>query len=139
MQRCFIRITKTKKMELKIEIPEEPIPYCMDKVQMSRAITNLLTNAVRYGREGGKALVRLEEYTITVADDGMEIEQEFAKHIFEPFSRADRARSTKGGSGLGLSIASKIVQMHGGELKLDCDYGHGYTKAFQIVLHEGAE
>ena len=128
-----------KKMELKIEIPEEPIPYCMDKVQMSRAITNLLTNAVRYGREGGKALVRLEEYTITVADDGMEIEQEFAKHIFEPFSRADRARSTKGGSGLGLSIASKIVQMHGGELKLDCDYGHGYTKAFQIVLHEGAE
>ncbi len=128
-----------KKMELKIEIPEEPIPYCMDKVQMSRAITNLLTNAVRYGREGGKVLVRLEEYTITVADDGMEIEQEFAKHIFEPFSRADRARSTKGGSGLGLSIASKIVQMHGGELKLDCDYGHGYTKAFQIVLHEGAE
>lgn len=128
-----------KKMELKIEIPEEPIPYCMDKVQMSRAITNLLTNTVRYGREGGKVLVRLEEYTITVADDGMEIEEEFAKHIFEPFSRADRARSTKGGSGLGLSIASKIVQMHGGELKLNCDYGQGYTKAFRIVLHEGTE
>lgn len=124
------------KMELKVEIPETPMPYCMDKVQMSRAITNLLTNAVRYGKESGKALVQLEEYTITVADDGVEIDKEFAKHIFEPFSRADRARSTKGGSGLGLSIASKIVQMHGGELKLDCDYGHGYTKAFQIILHE---
>lgn len=124
------------KMELKVEIPETPMPYCMDKVQMSRAITNLLTNAVRYGKESGKALVQLEEYTITVADDGVEIDKEFAKHIFEPFSRADRARSTKGGSGLGLSIASKIVQMHGGELKLDCDYGHGYTKAFQIILYE---
>ena len=123
-----------RKMELRVEIPETVVPCNMDKVQMARAITNLLTNAVRYGREEGKALVRLEEYTITVADDGMEIDREFAEHIFEPFSRADKARSTKGGSGLGLSIASKIVQMHGGELKLDCDYGHGYTKAFQIFL-----
>lgn len=128
-----------RRIELEIEIADAPFPYQLDKVQMSRAITNLLTNAVRYGREGGKALVRLEEYTITVADDGMEIDEEFAKHIFEPFARADRARSTKGGSGLGLSIASKIVQMHGGELKLDCDYGHGYTKAFHIVLRERQE
>lgn len=125
-----------RKMELLVEIPEKPMPYSADKIQMTRAFTNLLTNAVRYGREGGKALVRLDEYTITVADDGMEIEKEFAEHIFEPFSRADKARSTKGGSGLGLSIASKIVEMHGGKLKLNCEYGHGYTKAFQIVLYE---
>lgn len=125
-----------KKMELLVEIPETPMPYKVDKIQMARAVTNLLTNAVRYGREGGKALVRLDEYTITVADDGMEIEKEFAEHIFEPFTRADKARSTKGGSGLGLSIASKIVEMHGGKLKLNCEYGHGYTKAFQIMLYE---
>lgn len=123
-----------RQITLRVEIPENPVPYRADKIQMSRAITNLLTNAVRYGRDGGRTLVRLEAYTITVADDGMEIDREFAEHIFEPFSRADKARSTKGGSGLGLSIASKIVEMHGGELKLDCDYGQGYTKAFQIVL-----
>lgn len=122
------------KIGLFVEIPETPVPYSMDKVQMARAVTNLLANAVRYGREGGHTLVRLKRYVITVADDGMEIDKEFAEHIFEPFSRADKARSTKGGSGLGLSIASRIVQMHGGELKLNCDYGHGYTKAFQIVL-----
>ena len=125
-----------RKMELRVDIPETPMPYNADKIQMARAVTNLLTNAVRYGREGGKTLVRLDEYTITVADDGMEIEKEFAEHIFEPFSRADKARSTKGGSGLGLSIASKIVEMHGGKLKLNCEYGHGYTKAFQIELHK---
>ena len=125
-----------RKMELRVEIPETPMPYNADKIQMARAVTNLLTNAVRYGREGGKTLVRLDEYMITVADDGMEIEKEFAEHIFEPFSRADKARSTKGGSGLGLSIASKIVEMHGGKLKLNCEYGHGYTKAFQIELHK---
>lgn len=125
-----------RKMELLVEIPETPMPYKADKIQMARAVTNLLTNAVRYGKEGGKTLVRLDEYTITVADDGMEIGKEFAEHIFEPFTRADKARSTKGGSGLGLSISSKIVEMHGGKLQLNCEYGHGYTKAFQIMLHE---
>ena len=122
------------RIALQVEIPDTPAPYNMDKIQMARAFTNLLTNAVRYGREGGSTLVRLEGYTVTVADDGMEIDREFAAHIFEPFSRADKARSTKGGSGLGLSIASKIVEMHGGELELDCDYGNGYTKAFRMVL-----
>ena len=121
-------------ISLRVEIPETPMPYNMDKLQMMRAVTNLLTNTVRYGREGGKTLVRLAEYTITVADDGMPIDEELAEHIFDPFSRGDRTRSTGGGSGLGLSIASKIVKMHGGELKLDRDYGHGYTKAFQIIL-----
>lgn len=121
-------------ISLRVEIPETPMPYNMDKLQMMRAVTNLLTNTVRYGREGGKTLVRLAEYTITVADDGLPIDEELAEHIFDPFSRGDRTRSTGGGSGLGLSIASKIVKMHGGELKLDRDYGHGYTKAFQIIL-----
>lgn len=123
-----------RRIALQVEIPDTPAPYNMDKIQMARAFTNLLTNAVRYGREGGSTLVRLEGYTVTVADDGMEIDREFAAHIFEPFSRADKARSTKGGSGLGLSIASKIVEMHGGELELDCDYGNGYTKAFRMML-----
>lgn len=125
-----------KNITLDINISEESMPYRMDKVQMTRAITNLLNNTIRYGREGGSVLIHLEDYVITVADDGLEIDREFAEHIFEPFSRADRARSTVGGSGLGLSIAHKIVQMHGGELRLRLDYGQGYTKAFQIFLQD---
>lgn len=125
-------------MELQMDIPEEPVSYEMDKLQMGRAIANLLTNAVRYGKEGGKVLVRLREGVLTVADDGQEIEPEFAKHIFEPFSRADKARTANGGSGLGLSITAKIVEMHGGVLQLDCDFGEGYTKAFQALLSKEA-
>lgn len=121
---------------LRAQIPETPILCSVDKIQMIRAVTNLLTNAVRYGREGGTVLVELAEYTITVADDGIEIDEELAEHIFEPFSRGDKARSTSGGSGLGLSIASRIIEMHGGELKLNRDYGHGYTKAFLIILEK---
>lgn len=123
-----------KNISLVIDISEEEMPCQIDKVQMARAITNLLNNAIRYGKEKGRVLVRLEDYSITVADDGIEIEKTFAEHIFEPFSRGDKARSTGGGSGLGLSIAHKIVQMHGGELRLRLDYGQGYTKAFQIWM-----
>ena len=123
-----------KQMELNVELPEEVVAYEMDKLQMGRAVMNLLSNAARYGKTGGKALVRLEERVLTVADDGLEIEPEFAEHIFEPFSRADKARSTTGGSGLGLSIAARIVEMHGGKLELDCHKTDGYTKAFVLRL-----
>ena len=123
-----------KEMELLLDIPEQPVMYEMDRLQMGRVISNLLTNALRYGREGGRVLVRLQEEVITVADDGEQIDPEFAEHIFEPFARGDKARTTNGGTGLGLGIASQIVKMHGGRLELDCQAEEGYTKAFRIYV-----
>lgn len=119
-------------MELVLEIPEERMPFEMDRLQLGRAVTNLLTNALRYGKEGGRVLIRLQEYELTVADEGVPIDPAFAAHMFEPFARGDKARSSKGGSGLGLGIAKKIVEMHGGRLLLNQNFGEGYTKAFQI-------
>lgn len=121
-------------MELVLEIPEERVPFEMDRLQLGRAVTNLLTNALRYGKEGGRVLIRLQEYELTVADEGAPIDPAFAAHIFEPFARGDKARSSKGGSGLGLGITKKIVEMHGGKLLLNQNFGEGYTKAFQIRL-----
>lgn len=123
-----------REMELVLEIPEEKVPFEMDRLQLGRAVTNLLTNAVRYGKAGGRVLVRLQEYELTVADEGEPVDPEFAAHIFEPFARGDKARSSKGGSGLGLGISRKIVEMHGGKLLLIQSFGEGYTKAFQIRL-----
>lgn len=116
------------------EIAEEDAAFEMDALQLGRAITNLLTNALRYGKKGGRVLVRLDDYEITVADDGDPIDPDFAEHIFDPFTRADRARTSEGGSGLGLGIAKKIVEMHGGKLVLNQRFGEGYAKAFQIRL-----
>ena len=123
-----------REMELVLEIPEEKVPFEMDRLQLGWAVTNLLTNAVRYGKAGGRVLVRLQEYELTVADEGEPVDPEFAAHIFEPFARGDKARSSKGGSGLGLGIAQRIVEMHGGKLVLNQNFGEGYTKAFQIRL-----
>lgn len=127
-----------RRMTLVLEIPEEEVFFSMDRVQLGRAITNLLTNALRYGKAGGRVLVRLLGYEITVADEGEPVDPAFAEHIFDPFTRADEARASQGGSGLGLGISQKIAEMHGGELILNQTFGEGYTKAFQIRLAEEA-
>lgn len=128
-----------KDIELDIDIPDDICLVYADKVQMSRVVTNLLTNAIRYIDKGHQVRITLEprksSYLVCVADDGLPIEEEFAKHIFDPFSRSDKARqTTSGGSGLGLSIAHKVAQMHGGELRLNLEYGQGYEKAFELVV-----
>lgn len=122
-------------IELDIEIPEKPYPVEIDKMQMGRVIANILNNALKYNKTGTKVKVMLtQDYRIRIADNGAPIEEELAAHIFEPFSRGDKARSTQGGSGLGLSIAHKIVKMHGGSLTLDTCCADGYTKAFEINM-----
>lgn len=125
-----------RQMTLVLEIPEEETIFEMDRLQLGRAVTNLLTNAVRYGKEGGRVLVRLQGRQLTVADEGAPVNPAFAEHIFDPFTRADKARTSQGGSGLGLGISHKIVEMHGGELVLDQSFGEGYTKAFQMRFEE---
>ena len=128
-----------KGMELAISIPEQFFFCEMDRVQFGRAVTNILTNAVKYNPKGCKIGISLYESAqgslqIRIADNGTPIEEEFALRIFEPFSRGDTARRTGGGNGLGLSISAKIVRMHGGELTLDTTVRDGYVKAFVISL-----
>lgn len=128
-----------KGMKLEIDIPEKEFPYKMDRVQMGRAIANILTNAVKYSGDNTKVNISLRvnregQYQISIADNGAPIDDALAGNIFEPFARGDRARSSRGGSGLGLSISHKIVHMHGGELTLNRSCGNGYTKAFVISL-----
>lgn len=131
-----------KGIYMDFDIIEEECPCVVDRVQMSRVIMNLLTNAIRYSNSGDNAFISMEivdgdkpHYLISVADTGLPISEEFAKVIFNPFSRSDEARqTTSGGSGLGLSIAHKVAEMHGGELLLNLDYGNGFSKAFQIIV-----
>lgn len=129
-----------KGIEIELDIPEECIIWNLDKIHFSRALANLLSNELRHVERGEKVIIRLfwseelERVSILFGDTGKQIEDEVAKHIFEPFVMGDASRSTKGGSGLGLSISSKIVKMHGGRLLLSRNSTEEYVKAFIIVL-----
>lgn len=123
-------------MELVIDLPELEWKVEADRLQMSRVVTNLLTNAMRHNDAGTTILVRADceddKARIVIADNGKEIPPSVAGHLFEPFAMGDESRNSKGGSGLGLSIAAKIVAMHGWKLSLG-NYS-GYTKAFFIDI-----
>ena len=83
----------------------------------------LLDNAIKYTKEGENIKVKTYckdgKCTIEVIDEGIGINDEQKKHIFERFYRADKARTREtGGTGLGLSIAQTIVKAHGGTIKV---------------------
>lgn len=87
-------------------------------------LDNLVANAVRHSSEGGRVVVaavgEVDAVVVAVSDDGPGIAAADAERVFERFYRADRARSVGGGgSGLGLSIARWIVELHGGTIRVD--------------------
>lgn len=124
-------------MEFEIEIPETPCMVKADALQLSRAVTNLLTNAIRHNKPGCKIglYLRMEEGEawVYIADNGDAIPPEIRKTLFQPFAVGDQSRSSKGGTGLGLSIAHKIVDLHGGNLQVR-SLNAEYTKTFYFAL-----
>ena len=128
---------EAKLMDINMDIPDETVNYEVDRIQFSRVIANLLNNAIRYNPEGSLVTIKMfvgDCVQIVIADNGDPIAIEIAEHIFDPFVTGDKSRNTKSGSGLGLSIAKKVVSMHGGELALEHKSNAEYTKAFVITL-----
>ena len=128
-----------KGMEFEIDIPEEPCEIELDHLQVSRVITNLINNALKHNEGGTKITLKMErrekEVQISVSDNGTMIPPIIEEHIFEPFVVADASRESKNGSGLGLSIAKKIVEMHGWTIELN-QYYEEYKKSFVIKIRE---
>lgn len=120
---------------LEVSIPETPCPCSLDPFQFGRALDNLIGNALRYNRLGTLLTVALALEpgwaVLTVADNGEGIPADRAAAIFEPFVVGSDAR-TEGGSGLGLSITRRLVELHGGTITLDNHPGEG--AAFHIRL-----
>jgi len=97
---------------------------------LSELVGNLLDNAVKYNRPGGRAVVRLSEFPggareLVVEDTGIGISPEDQEHVFERFFRADRSRSDEGGTGLGLSIVKHAALAHGASVRLESEPGVG--------------
>jgi two-component system phosphate regulon sensor histidine kinase PhoR len=101
-----------------------------DLRKLALALSNLVDNALKYGKEGGRVTLsgRIEGDTciLEVADDGPGISPEHLPRIFERFYRVDKGRSRElGGTGLGLSITKHIVDSHGGTIRVESRIGVG--------------
>jgi signal transduction histidine kinase len=113
-----------------------------DRDRIREAIANLLANAVQYNKDGGSVSLSLsaadDRATLEIADTGIGIgEQDMAK-VFEPFFRADPARSRDvGGAGLGLAVTRTIVERHGGAIACRSEPGRGTTMTVVLPVATG--
>ena len=112
-------------------------PVWGDRTLLYRALFNLVENAVKYNRPGGRVEAALSQQEgrsrVRVSDTGTGMSPEAARHAFEPFYRADRSRSQKiPGAGLGLSVVKGIVERQGGEIRLESAEGAGTTVTLTI-------
>ncbi|HHW47476.1 MAG TPA: HAMP domain-containing histidine kinase [Clostridiaceae bacterium] len=119
------------------DIIEESVFVLLDTDRFSRIIQNLANNAMRYNPKGTMIAVSLtvqnNQVVIDFSDDGIGIPAHLVDNIFKPFVRVDGSRNSKtGGSGLGLSIAKKIAEAHGGDLTLCLNENKGST--FRITI-----
>ncbi|WP_276356850.1 HAMP domain-containing sensor histidine kinase [Cohnella caldifontis] len=126
---------QAKKLEFDVDLAETVI--AADPDLLNQVWTNLIHNAVKFTPEGGTIGVRLSEcgdfLEAEISDTGIGVSEEDLPHLFERFFKADKARSrSAGGSGLGLSIVKKIVEMHGGEVTAHSRPGEGMT--FRVRL-----
>ncbi len=107
---------------LEAEIPEEKMMFSFDHLLMRRAFENIFSNAIRYCPKGSSIAILLLKWEgqllLRIADDGPGIPKEIRESVFEPFVVAESARTTGQGSGLGLSISKKIVELHKGSIRI---------------------
>lgn len=112
-----------------------------DRDELEQVFQNLIHNAIKYGREGGKVEVNISRrekrdgghVAVSVADDGPGIAEEHLPRLTERFYRVDTATSReRGGTGLGLAIVKHILTRHRGELEISSRLGEG--SAFTVVL-----
>jgi heavy metal sensor kinase len=111
-----------------------PLEITGDSGRLAQVVTNLLTNAIQYNREGGEVRVKLESQgdlvVLTVSDTGRGIPAEDLPRVFERFYRGDKSRTVaNGNAGLGLAISKAIVEAHGGTIGVSSrpDVGTTFT------------
>jgi len=131
---------KARQAEIKLEfkkVYDKPITVIADRPKIEQVLINLIVNAIKYGRHGGRVEVRfydMHDNVLTeISDDGVGIPQEDIPRVFERFYRVDKSRSREaGGTGLGLSIVKHILEAHKQGINVRSSENAGSTFSFTL-------
>ncbi len=127
-----------QEIDLMLQVPDAPLLVRADADRVEQVMINLLNNALQSTPSGGEVLVFVEKAAdkahISVIDSGVGIAPEHLEKVFARFYRVDGSRSRQaGGSGIGLTVAKKLVEAMGGDIWAESD-GHGQGAAFCFTL-----
>lgn len=123
-------------------ILRSPMPVAYgDRMMLARVFLNLITNAIRFTREGEPPTIDVscedggEEWILSVGDNGVGIDPRHAERIFVIFQRLD---PSKNGTGIGLAISKKIIERHGGRIWVE-SLGRGHGSVFRFTIAKRSE
>ena len=134
-------IAQEKGITLEVDIPDQPIHVILDVSAVERAVSNLVSNAIKFTSEG-RVSVSLEaddcDVLIHVADTGIGISQEFMPYLFDEFKQESEGLARiHEGSGLGLPITKRLVELMKGKIMADSEKGYG--SVFTVALPKNGE
>ncbi len=139
-------LVKTKPVDLLLDFDDQvqmPDTIYADPIRLQQIINNLISNAAKFTEKGSitlRSTLQNGSVVIAVQDTGMGIAEEQVNLIFERFRQADQSSTRRaGGTGLGLDITRRLVHMHGGEIWVQSELGHGSEFAFTLPLTQPDE
>ncbi len=146
----FVTWAKDKKIEISLQVPQGSVMVEADRDRINQVLANLVSNALKYTPEGGSIMLEalLEDESLPsgdcvevgVRDTGIGISPQDQKRIFERFEQVSLSQPAGiSSTGLGLSIAREIVELHGGKIWVESQEGKGSRFAFRIPLKSKSE
>lgn len=133
-------LARQKDIQLTLSCPQNAMIEA-DRVKVKQIFYNLLSNAVKFTPEGGKVTTHLNithsTLQVEVIDTGIGIAEEDRMKLFAPFTQIDTSKSRRfGGTGLGLALTQRLIELHGGEIRVTSDEGKGSTFSFSIPIDQ---
>ena len=152
--RSFLPLAERRRVNFQVQAPEQLVPVFFDAEKLEQVFVNLLSNAFKFTPEGGNILVTLEvdggrsedessgyarggapRAVVRVRDNGPGVATDTLPHLFERFYQADEAHASfQAGSGIGLSLAKDLTELHGGTIAVDSAPGFGTSFTVTLLL-----
>lgn len=121
----YAEVVEARQIEMVIDIPEDLV-IRGDRDYLHRAMVNLVDNAIKYNTKGGRIEITVEAKNtnvyVSISNSGKGIPEEDINRVFEQFYRVEKSRSLQhGGSGIGLAIVKRIIELHGGSISIESE------------------
>jgi CheY-like chemotaxis protein len=137
---------QAQKRGIKMTFPNSATPYFVeaDRTRLKQVLINLLSNAIKYNRPKGTVVVDCamntpERVRVSVTDSGAGLPPEMLRQLFQPFNRLGQERSTEEGTGIGLVMSKRLVEMMGGIIGVDSTVGSGSVFWFELNATSGPQ